>query len=350
MGAGSIFSRFWYGNSKILFVKTACTCTLRLIEHLYWCLEPVHEFFRVFSIGFKTPQIEFFVRTPFWWYQTWNEFLLSKRCSPVASDSFRWNNGAWRAFLNVLGFFLCVLSFFRWVFCANPLNGRFSEPKKNSCGLNFGSRKNPKSALRSEKSGVYFDHNRFWLETDVDGLYANYRHRRHNASSFLAHFWGVCERNLMIFLAFIMFSSAPDAMSLVRKLSDLYLFWENVFFVVFRGFSWFQAFLCPTWALNSHQTMARPPGLYINNKKYIRTKFWQHFGALTLTLKYILSPAAGQHTVMIHASKWRPPPPKPMCCLTGTVGAPSDELAWNVRFPPCLCPSNATQTCTLAPV
>ena len=180
VGAGSIFSRFWYGNLKILFVKTACTCTLRLIEHLYWCLGPVHEFF--------------------------------------------------------FGCVWCVLSFFRWVFRANPLNGRFSEPKKNSCGLNFGSTKNPKSALRSEKSGVYFDHNRIWLETDVDGLYANYRHRRHNASSFLANFWGVCERNLTIFLAFIMFSSAPDAMSLVRKLSDLYLFGENVFFVVFRHF------------------------------------------------------------------------------------------------------------------
>lgn len=39
----------------------------------------------------------------------------------------------------------------------------------------------------------------------------------------------------MIFLAFIMFSSAPDPMGLVRKLSDLYLFGENVFFC---SFSW----------------------------------------------------------------------------------------------------------------
>ena len=228
VGAGSIFSHFWYGNLKILFVKTCL--------HLY-------------------PQAH------------WASVLVPGACS-------------WIFF----GCVWCVLSFFRWVFRANPLNGRFSEPKKNSCGLNFGSTKNPKSALRSEKSGVYFDHNRIWLETDVDGLYANYRHRRHNASSFLANFWGVCERNLMIFLAFIMFSSAPDAMGLVRKLSDLYLFWENVFCGVFRGFSWFQAFLCLIWALNSHQTMARPPGLYIYDKKYIRTKFWQPSGAFFINL------------------------------------------------------------------
>ena len=101
----------------------------------------------------------------------------------------------------------------------------------------------------------------------------------------------------MIFLAFIMFSSAADAMDLVRKLSDFYLFWENVFFVFFRGFSWFQAFLCLIWALNSHQTMPRPPRLDIYNKKYIRTKFWQPSGALSIYLWNRLSPTRGQNTL-----------------------------------------------------
>ena len=137
MGVGSIFSRFWYGTLKILFDKTTCTCTLRLIEHMYWCQKPVHEFFRVFSIGFKTPQIEFFARTPFWWYKIWNEFLLSKRCSPVASDIFRWNNGAWRAFLNFFGFFRRVLSLFRWVFRANPVKRQIFRTEKNSCWAQF---------------------------------------------------------------------------------------------------------------------------------------------------------------------------------------------------------------------
>ena len=137
MGVGSIFSRFWYGTLKILFVKTTCTCTLRLIEHMYWCQKPVHEFFRVFSIGFKTPQIEFFARTPFWRYKIWNEFLLSKRCSPVASDTFRWSNGAWRAFLNFFGFFRRVLSLFRWVFRANPVKRQIFRTEKNSCWAQF---------------------------------------------------------------------------------------------------------------------------------------------------------------------------------------------------------------------
>ena len=155
MGVGSIFSRFWYGTLKILFVKTTCTCTLRLIEHMYWCQKPLHEFFRVFSIGFKTPQIEFFARTPFWRYKIWNELLLSKRCSPVASDIFRWNNGAWRAFLNFFGFFRRVLSLVRWVFRANPVKRQiFRTEKKFLLGSILGLRKNRK--LRYAQKKVVF--------------------------------------------------------------------------------------------------------------------------------------------------------------------------------------------------
>ena len=68
------------------------------------------------------------------------------------------------------------------------------------------------------------------------------------------------------------------------------------FLYFFRGFSWFQAFLCLIWALNSHQTMPRPPRLHIDNKKYIRTKFWQPSGALSIYLWNRLSPPRGQNT------------------------------------------------------
>ena len=68
------------------------------------------------------------------------------------------------------------------------------------------------------------------------------------------------------------------------------------FLYFFRGFSWFQAFLCLIWALNSHQTMPRPPRLDIYNKKNIRTKFWQHFGALVIYSWKVLSPPRGQNT------------------------------------------------------
>ena len=66
------------------------------------------------------------------------------------------------------------------------------------------------------------------------------------------------------------------------------------FLYFFRGFSWFQAFLCLIWALKSHQTMPRPPRLYIYNKKYIRTKFRQHSGALAIYSWKVLSPPRGQ--------------------------------------------------------
>ena len=68
------------------------------------------------------------------------------------------------------------------------------------------------------------------------------------------------------------------------------------FLYFFRGFSWFQAFLYLIWALNSHQTMPRPPRLYIYNKKYIRTKFWQPSGALVIYSWKVLSRATGRQT------------------------------------------------------
>ena len=92
------------------------------------------------------------------------------------------------------------------------------------------------------------------------------------------------------------------------------------FLYFFRGFSWFQAFLCLIWALNSHQTMPRPPRLYIYNKKYIRTKFWQPSGALVIYSWKVLSPPRGQKSQKKFQTKnFRNYSNKVVCVFLGTL-------------------------------